>query len=575
MPGQEQGPATGTFSCVVDAHPRFHLDALRWFASLTRLAGVDPADLVIHAVGPARTDVLEWLRARRVAIREIQPFDTRSPHCNKIAGALSLAAEKPQGLSVLTDSDVVMFEDPRQIQAPADKVGMTPVDMANPPLEILAAVFGAAGLPLPRRTAIRWQPGESTAAGNGNGGLYLVPGALLPDVARAWAQWSRWLLARSELLAAWAMHVDQVAMAIALAAEGIETFELDVRWNMPIHVPSIIPPDPPIPAAIHYHQRVDTAGRIASTGFAAIDRRIEDANAALGDLWRENFPNATFWEWRYLTDPDLGSGVGSRGQPLQDKRALLAALLDVARPASVLDVGCGDGEATRGLPIASYVGLDPSAAAVRRARAGRPDGDYRIGTLADHPVQADLTLCLDVLIHQADAASYRDLVGRLLRSAARALVISGYEHPIPAVFPTVHFHEPLSATLRRCEPEAEIHPLREEHQVTTLLVLKGPPDRRPGDLRAGLLAAMVELLSQRAAQIGELLEQRDAAAAEAHRRLGDNQRLAEENRALAAVQSRLYAELERWRQRVAAMEATRAFRWRAWLLRWRRARRQD
>jgi SAM-dependent methyltransferase len=563
--------AAGTFSCVVDTHPRFHLEALRWFASLTRLAGVDPTDLVVHAISPAQTDSLKYLQAQGVAIREIQPFDPRSPHCNKISGALRLARDEPRRLSVLTDSDIVFFEDPRQLKVPSDKIGMTPVHMANPPLEILTTVFAAAGLPLPRCAAIQLQPGECTAAGNGNGGLYLVPGALLPDVARAWAHWAEWLLARSELLAAWAVHVDQVAMALALAAEGIEIFDLDVRWNFPIHVAAIIPADPPSPAVIHYHQRVDPAGRLSSTGVAAIDRRIQDANAALGDVWREEFPNATFWEWRYLTDPDLGSGVGSRGKPLHDKRALLTALLDVLRPASTLDVGCGDGETTRGLMFEHYVGLDLSSEAVRRARAGRPDGDYRVGTVADHPVQAELTICLDVLIHQADFAVYSDLVDRVLRSSTRALVISGYEQPIGTPFPTVHFHEPLSKTIRRFEPAAEVYPLREEHQVTTLLVLKAPPNHHSGDLRTGLLPHLVELLVQRAALINDLQAQREACAAESHRRHRDSERLATENHALGELQERMSAELERWRQRIAAMEKTRAWRLRGWLLRRRRA----
>src|SRR5580693_10208728 len=62
FPGARVVPtAAGKFSCVIDSHPRFHLDALRWFSSLTRLAGVDAADLVVHAVGPARTDVLTYL----------------------------------------------------------------------------------------------------------------------------------------------------------------------------------------------------------------------------------------------------------------------------------------------------------------------------------------------------------------------------------------------------------------------------------------------------------------------------------------------------------------------------------
>jgi SAM-dependent methyltransferase len=329
-------------------------------------------------------------------------------------------------------------------------------------------------------------------AGNGNGGLYLVPGALFPDVAGAWSHWAKWLLTRRELLKEWAIYVDQVAMALALAREGIDTFDLDVRWNLPIHVPSIIPVDPSVPAVIPYHQQVDPAGRILATGIAAIDGRINEANAALSDIWREDFPNATFWEWRYLTNPELGSGVGSRGKPLEDKRALPTALLDVLHPESALDVGCGDGEATRGLTIKNCVGLDLSAEAVRRARSGRPDGDYRVGTLADYSIQADFTMCLDVLIHQADAATYHALVGRLLRSSTCALVVSGYEHPFQVTFSTVHFHEPLSTTIMRFDPEAEIYPLREEHPMVTLLVLKGPPNRHFNDFRAEKL---IELIS--------------------------------------------------------------------------------
>ena len=50
-PTDPSGAAGGQFACVVDEHPRFHLDALRWYAALTALAGVKPSDLVVHAVG--------------------------------------------------------------------------------------------------------------------------------------------------------------------------------------------------------------------------------------------------------------------------------------------------------------------------------------------------------------------------------------------------------------------------------------------------------------------------------------------------------------------------------------------
>lgn len=82
-------------------------------------------------------------------------------------------------------------------------------------------MFAAAGIDAPPPVPLPWGPGEQTLAGNANGGLYLVPGALLGRLSAAWAHWARWLLDRTELLAGWAVHVDQVAMALALRAEGV------------------------------------------------------------------------------------------------------------------------------------------------------------------------------------------------------------------------------------------------------------------------------------------------------------------------------------------------------------------
>src|SRR3984885_1947058 len=373
---------TGTFSCVVDEHPRFHLEALRWFASLTALAGVHPRDLVVYVVGRDTSDALDFLRSRGVTVRSVQPFDPRSPPCNKVASALQIAAEKAGGIVVLCDTDVAVLEDPRRLALPERSIGAKVVDSPVPPLAVLCDIFAAAGVPVPPTTPLPWGE-ETTVVGNSNGGLYLVPAPLLSELAPAWEWWARWLLDRPELLLDWTFHVDQVAMALALAAQGIGSASLDGRWNTPIHDPRRIPTDPPVPAVIHYHQQIDHEGRIRKTGKPSIDGQIERVNEGIGNLWQEAFPNATFWQWRYLTDPELGSGVGSRGQPLLGKRELLAVLLDAIAPASVIDVGCGDGEATRGLPMPGYVGIDLSSEAPRLAETGRPEGSFLPGRPAD------------------------------------------------------------------------------------------------------------------------------------------------------------------------------------------------
>jgi SAM-dependent methyltransferase len=474
-PGRPRQLGTGTIACVVDEDPRFHLDALRWYASLTGVAGVDPTDLVVHVVGRRDTDALDLLRSRGVTIRPVQPFDSRSPHCNKISGALSLAEEGVEGIAVLTDSDIVVCEDPRAHPVGPDAVAMKCVDGPNPPLAIVERVFNEAGVELPPLVGLDFSPKSRTVEGNANGGIYLLRGELLGPVATAWSRWARWLLDRIELLGQFPKYVDQMAMALAVRDARIATQRLHPRWNMPTHAPKWISRKAGQPAVLHYHEAVQTTALVSPVGNRAIDARIAECNTAISELWRECFPLNSFWDWRYRSNPALGPGPGSRGAALVAKRELLTKVLADVRPESTLDVGCGDGEATRGLVMPCYVGIDQSAEAVRLGRQTRDGAEFLVGTLHDTALAADLTVCLDVLIYQPTSAAYRDLVGRLLRSAKKTLLVSGYEAPPKSDAPALHFYEPLSASIRRFAPDADLRLMRTAQGIATWLVDTGTP----------------------------------------------------------------------------------------------------
>jgi hypothetical protein len=296
---------------VVDDHPRFHLEALRWFTALTEVAGVDAGDLVVHAVSSESSEALDYLKGRGVAVRAVDRFDPRSPHCNKISGALRLADEPRVGTVALCDTDTVVLEDPRLLDLPADAIGGKLVDAPVPPLPVILGIFEAAAVSAPPVVPLPWGT-EQTVAGNNNGGLYLIPGPLLPRVVPAWAQWARWLLDRAELLGTWTVHIDQVAMALALADTGVGSVALDVRWNTPTHDPSRFPSQPQEPAIIHYHQQVDRKGRILSTGVGPIDRRIALANGAIDHLWPDGFPDSTYQKWLKLLGPEPTEAAGAK-----------------------------------------------------------------------------------------------------------------------------------------------------------------------------------------------------------------------------------------------------------------------
>jgi len=432
------GRPGGRFSCVVDEHPRFHLEVLRWFACLTQIAGVDPGDLTVHAVGSTSTESLDYLLRCGVSVRSVAAFDRRSPHCNKISGALRLADAGVDGVAVLCDTDIVVLEDPRLLDLPDGAVAAKPVDAPVPPPEVLAEIFEAANLPAPDRVPLPWGPDQWTLAGNSNGGLYLVPGTLLRPVAEAWAEQARWLLERAELLREWTVHVDQVAMAMALVSTTTTVHRLDVRWNTPTHDLTRVPADPPVPAIIHYHQEVDRDGRIRRIGSPAIDGQIERANIAINRVWSEAAPDTTHRHWLDLTGTSTPALVVA--DPADDR--VLAVLIDGLDQPSVLRLTDGAEPATR------------SAADAERA-------DVVVAQLRAEGTDDDCRQNIETWWERAD----------------RALMVKGATGRGPD----------LSARLAVGLAEAELYPIGE----SSIIALRPPPDRHPRDYPSGTLAPLI------------------------------------------------------------------------------------
>jgi Methyltransferase domain len=461
-------------SCVVDEHPRFHLEALRWYASLTGVAGVHPSDLIVHATGSGPSEVLDLLAARGVEVRRIEPFDARSAHCNKIAGALCLADDIADGTIVLCDADTVILEDPRALAPRPGSVLGKLVDYPVPSLEALERVFATAGVPRPPLAPLPWRPGAATVMGNFNGGLYVLDGSSLPGVAAAWARWARWLLDRRELLGDEGTYVDQVAMALSLAEAGVETVALDARWNVPIHDPTNFPADGEVPAVLHYHQEVDRRGMIKPIGVPSVDQAIERVNVAFRVLWDEGPTPDTYREWLALSGlrPDSEAAAGGT-------RSAVASSLRYLRPASALTVG-STGVAT---------GAD-----------GWPEQNLQFGNLedalsrfrADPQLRVEVAVCLGPLAHQPDADTYHEGLRLLWGSANRALLVSGREETPDLDDVTYQFHEPLSVSLSRLAPEAERYKIDAAAPMATYLVLRRPDQAHPRDFTSSTLDGLAD-----------------------------------------------------------------------------------
>ena len=151
------------YSCVIDNNARFHFDALRWFATLTRTAEVPARNLIVHAVGDQTSSVLEYLgRHGGRRPEQSRAFDARSPVCNKISAALALASGAlPDCVYVLTDSDVAFARDASAAYR-GSVLAAKVVDAPNPPLDVLRRAFELARLELPMLVAPDFDRSDGT-----------------------------------------------------------------------------------------------------------------------------------------------------------------------------------------------------------------------------------------------------------------------------------------------------------------------------------------------------------------------------------------------------------------------------
>jgi hypothetical protein len=145
--------------------------------------------------------------------------------------------------------------------------------------------------------------------------------------------------------------------------------------------------------------------------------------------------NARFWDDRYRSCPQLGSGPGSRGYAADYKNRLVKAIIKQFGLSSIVDIGCGDlcWLDDEILASCSYMGLDISAVAIERAKAARPSLSFALCDVTAQPLGGrwDLAVCFDVLIHQTEARMFSAALGNTLAAIGRVGLVSYLTPPMP------------------------------------------------------------------------------------------------------------------------------------------------
>jgi len=203
------------------------------------------------------------------------------------------------------------------------------------------------------------------------------------------------------------------------------------------------------PFIIHYHWMVDECGLLKHSRFKRVDERVAQFNEALVKERKRAFDNRIFWDFRYSCHSEIGSSTGLRSDYGERKRQLLGRIVERIKPESILDIGCGDMRISSVLPVEGYIGLDVSKVIIEANRKKHPERQFIHGNFLDLKLQpADLTICLDLLIHLSGKEEYQKTVRKLVELTRREGIVSGFEERISSSTGTVFYHEPLSDTLR-------------------------------------------------------------------------------------------------------------------------------
>ncbi|NBD25800.1 class I SAM-dependent methyltransferase [Paenibacillus glycinis] len=140
------------------------------------------------------------------------------------------------------------------------------------------------------------------------------------------------------------------------------------------------------------------------------------------------FDYMAYWENNYKGGGTSGSGsIGELAAFKADVVNKLVAQYGIRR---VMEFGCGDGHQLSLMQYPQYLGLDISPSAIRLcAEKYAVDGSksfmlYRPGMFVNRGfVEADLTVCLDVLYHITDEDDYRATLRDLFSPRPRVVVL--------------------------------------------------------------------------------------------------------------------------------------------------------
>jgi hypothetical protein len=204
-------------------------------------------------------------------------------YCNKLAQWENLRGVAEEHI-VFLDTDMICVA-PFAEFLPSDCVSGKVVDLPNPDLDLLDAVFRQVGFE-DRPEMVNVDASDArTYRANCNGGFYSVPTRFAEPLFHSWRGYAELLLSNTDLLQAAGKeaHVDQIAFCMAIRRTNLPFQHLPSNVNYYVHFEgehALTDPERPL-AVLHYHNdSVNAAGLLDAAGARLPEERaaVHEAN---------------------------------------------------------------------------------------------------------------------------------------------------------------------------------------------------------------------------------------------------------------------------------------------------------
>lgn len=266
------------YSFVIDGDKKFEIQT-RLFLTTLLATGVEPSSVIAHCTPSASIKSRELASSFGVELQSLEPFFD-GKYCNKLA-QLTVLIRRAADVFVLCDTDLA-FVGGIDLLFSTTRVRAKPVDLANPPIEILEELRIARNIERNPRIVETSCDRQPTYSVNCNGGLYVIPHALATKICLAWRTEVIMLGKYKHILGRYFHHADQIGFAMAMLSCGYDAEEIPIEFNFPMHLGDLLNGLAfGEPKVLHYHQLLGDDGRLEATGHPIVDSAVNRVNRLL------------------------------------------------------------------------------------------------------------------------------------------------------------------------------------------------------------------------------------------------------------------------------------------------------